>query len=261
MVSGQGPHITFEDWVEATPPPTWRDNYNEVDLLCLIVQQINNKLELSKLSRNGAYAYVSSLLWRGVQLQLLSLSKPIDIKLVGADIAFWSFQLLELKRIIVDLEIQQNGHLSNISIRMQLNALTTALDVLKQYKHALQQLVQVHAMSKLGQVASLSPTKLPLALASHCGMPISYPIIPTTTQERGGDHQSMSVVFPPTTLPPTLLSHLHHHQARTGVVPTQSVSMQHTAKQPPKDDSPPRHEKSSYFPTQSTHKRGGGIQA
>jgi len=44
-------------------------------------------------------------------------------------------------------------------------------------------------------------------------------------------------------------------------VPTQSVSMQHTAKQPPQDDSPRRREKSSYSPTQSTQKRGGGIQA
>jgi len=75
---------------------------------------------------------------------------------------------------------------------MQLDALTTALDDLTQDKHALQQLVQVHAMSKLGQVASRSPTKLPLTLASHREMPIpiSSPI-PTTTQERGGDHQTI----------------------------------------------------------------------
>ena len=43
-------------------------------------------------------------------------------------------------------------------------------------------------------------------------------------------------------------------------MPTQSVSI-HTAKQPPKDDSPRRRENSSYSPTQSTQKRGGGIQA
>jgi hypothetical protein len=48
--------------------------------------KLNNKLGLPS---NKAYAYVSSLLWRGVQLQLLSLSKPIDgIELVGADIAY-----------------------------------------------------------------------------------------------------------------------------------------------------------------------------
>ena len=46
-----------------------------------------------------------------------------------------------------------------------------------------------------------------------------------------------------------------------GVVTTQSVSTQHTAKQPPEDASPRRREKSSYAPSQSTHKRGGGIQA
>ena len=84
-VSGQGPSITFEDWRDATPPPPWRDNYHEVDLLCLVATQLNNELGLP---RDKAYAYVSSLLWRGVQLQLLSLSKPIDdIELVFADIA------------------------------------------------------------------------------------------------------------------------------------------------------------------------------
>ena len=241
MLSGQGPHITFEDWVHATPPPTWKDNYNEVDLLCLIVQQINNKLELSKLFSNSnetyiAYAYVSSLLWRGVQLQLLSLSKPIDIKLVGADIAYWSCQL---KRIIVELEIQRNGRVFNIKIRMQLHALTTALDVLKEDQRALQQLVQVNAM------------------------PISSPSPTPTTHKRGEESKSMSVVSAPSqsATPLALLSQLHSTQARTGAVPTQSVSMQHTAKQPPQDDSPRRREKSSYSPTQSTQKRGGGIQA
>jgi hypothetical protein len=83
ILSGQGPHITFKDWIDATPPPTWsNDNYNKVDLLCLIVQQIDNELGLSTLLGGpyiDAYAYVSSYLWRGVQLKLLSLSKPIDI--------------------------------------------------------------------------------------------------------------------------------------------------------------------------------------
>ena len=37
--------------------------------------------------------------------------------------------------------------------------------------------------------------------------------------------------------------------------------MPHTAKQPPEDASPRRREKSSYAPSQSTQKRGGGIQA
>jgi len=189
---------------------------HEVDLLCLVAKQLNNKLGLPS---NKAYAYVSSLLWRGVQLQLLLLSKPIhDIESVVADIAYWRFELLKLRSIIVELvEIRHHCRLN-----MQLDALTTALDVLTQDKHALQKLVQVHAMSKLGEVSSLSPTKLPLTLASHCEMPISSPI-PTTTQERGGDHQSMSVVYTSTTLPPTSSSHLHHHHARLGEVPTLPV--------------------------------------
>jgi hypothetical protein len=112
ILSGQGPHITFKDWIDATPPPTWsHDNYNKIDLLCLIVQQIDNELGLSPLIRGpyiDAYAYVSSFLWRGVQLQLLSLSKPIDIKLVGADIAYWSFQLLEHKRT---LKLKTQGYI------------------------------------------------------------------------------------------------------------------------------------------------------
>ena len=121
-----------------------------------MAKQLNNELGLSLLlPSNKAYAYVSSLLWRGVQLQLLSLSKPIhDIELVFADIAYWRFELLKLKSIIVELvEIRHHSRLSNIY--MQLDALTTALDVLTQDKRAL---VQVHAMSKSGQVASLSPT-------------------------------------------------------------------------------------------------------
>jgi hypothetical protein len=214
MLSGQGPHITFEDWVVATPPPTWRDHYNEVDLLCLIVQQINNKLELSRNSTEAyvTYAYVSSLLWRGVQLQLLSLSKPINIHLVDADIAYWSFELLKLKRIIVESEIQRNGRVLNINIKMQLNALTTALDVLKQDQRALQQLVQVNAMP----ISSPSPT-------------------PTTHKMRGEDLKSMTVVSAPSppAAPLALSSQNHSTQARMGSVPTQSVSMQHTAKQPP----------------------------
>ena len=73
----------------------------------------------------------------------------------------------------------------------------------------------------------------------------------------------MSVVSAPSppAAPLALSSQNHSTQARTGSVPTQSVSMQHTAKQPPKDDSPRRRENSSYSPTQSTQKRGGGIQA
>jgi hypothetical protein len=91
IVSGQGPHTTFEDWVLATPPPPWKDiNYNEVDLLCLVTIQLENKFGLPSdkfgLPSDKAYAYVSSLLWRGVQL--LSLSKSMDanlIQMVGAD--------------------------------------------------------------------------------------------------------------------------------------------------------------------------------
>jgi hypothetical protein len=60
MVSGQGPHITFEDWIVATPPPTWKDNCNEVDLLCLVAIQLKLKFGLPG---DKAYAYVSSLLW------------------------------------------------------------------------------------------------------------------------------------------------------------------------------------------------------
>ena len=187
---------------------------------------------------------------------MLSLSKPIhDIELVFADIAYWRFELLKLKSIIVELvEIRHHSRLSNIY--MQLDALTTALDVLTQDKRAL---VQVHAMSKSGQVASLSPTKLPLTLASHREMPISSPI-PTTTQERGGDHQSMSVVYTPTTLPPTSSSHLHHHQACLGEVPTLPVHSC-TAKQPPKDTSPRRRGKSSYSPSLPTQERAGRLSA
>jgi len=55
-VSGQGPSITFEDWRDATPPPPWRDNYHEVDLLCLVAKQLNHELGLPN---NKAYAYVS----------------------------------------------------------------------------------------------------------------------------------------------------------------------------------------------------------
>jgi hypothetical protein len=185
---------------------------------------------------------------------LLSLSKPIhDIELVFADIAFWRFELLKLKSIIVELvESRHHSRLSNIY--MQLDALTTALDELTQDK---QQLVQVHAMSKSGQVASRSPTK-PLTLASHREMPISSPI-PTTTQERGGDHQSMTVVYTPTTLPPTSSSHLNHHQARLGEVPTLPVHS-YTAKQPPKDTSPPRRGKSSLSPSLPTQERAGRLQ-
>ena len=256
-VSGQGPSITFEDWTDATPPPPWRDNYHEVDLLCLVAKQLNIELGLPS---DKTYAYVSSLLWQGVQLQLLSLSKPIhEIELVFADIAYWRFELLKLKSIIVELvEIRHHSRFSNVY--MQLDALTTALDVLTQDKRALQQLVQVHAMSKSGQVASLSPTNLPLTLASHREMPISSPI-PTTTQERGGDHQSMSVVYTPTTLPPTSSSHLHHHQARLGEVPTLPVHS-YTAKQPPKDTSPRQRGKSSYSPSLPiTQERAGRLSA
>jgi hypothetical protein len=76
--------------------------------------------------------------------------------------------------------------------------------------------------------------------------------------------------------PLALSSHLHSTQARTGAVPTQSVykfkliqavyiprtaEQPHTAEQPPEDASPRRREKSSYAPSQSAQKRGGGIQA
>jgi hypothetical protein len=143
---------------------------------------------------------------------------------------------------------------------MQLATLTAALDVLKQDKHALQQLVQAHAMSNLEQVASLSTTKLPLTLASH-REPISSPSPTPTTHKRGEKLKSMSVVSAPSqsAAPLALSSQLHSTQARMGAVLTQSVSMQHTAKQPPQDDSPRRREKSSYYPTQSTQKRGGGM--
>ena len=219
IVSGQGPHITFEDWIVATPPPTWKDNCNEVDLLCLVTIQLKIKFGLPF---DKAYAYVSSLLWRGVQL--LSLSNSMDanlIELVGTDITCWSSELLILHR----------SHMSNI----QLATLTAALDVLKQDKHALQQLVQAHAMSNLEQVASLSTTKLPLTLASH-REPISSPSPTPTTHKRGEKLKSMSVVSAPSqsAAPLALLSQLHSTQA----VLTQSVSMQHTAKQPPQDYSP-----------------------
>ena len=45
-----------------------------------MAKQLNNELGLPS---NKAYAYVSPLLWRGVQFQLLSLSKPIDIESVA----------------------------------------------------------------------------------------------------------------------------------------------------------------------------------
>jgi len=86
------------------------------------------------------------------------------------------------------------------------------------------------------------------------------PTIPST-QERGAESKSMSVVPTSSTTPHTLSSHLHPTQSRTVTVSTQPVSMKHTAKQPPEDASPRRREKSSYPPSQSTHKRGGGIQA
>jgi hypothetical protein len=47
----------------------------------------------------------------------------------------------------------------------------------------------------------------------------------------------MSVVPTSSTKPHTLLSHIHPTRARMGAVPTQSVSMPHTAKQPPEDAS------------------------
>jgi len=86
------------------------------------------------------------------------------------------------------------------------------------------------------------------------------PTIPST-QERGAESKSMSVVPTSSTTPHTLSSHLHPTQARTVTVSTQPVSMKHTAKQTPEDASRRRREKSSYPPSQSTQKRGGGFQA
>ena len=85
----------------------------------------------------------------------------------------------------------------------------------------------------------------------------------SSTQERGAETKSMTVVSArsPSAAPLTLSSHIHSTQARTGAVPTQPVSMPHTAKQPPEDASPRRREKSSYASSQSTQQRGGGIQA
>jgi hypothetical protein len=147
------------------------------------------------------------------------------IELVGTDIAYWSSELLILHR----------SHMSN----MQLATLTAALNVLKQDQCALQQLVQVHAI------------------------PISSPSPTPTTHKKGEELKSMSAVSAPSqsAAPLALSSQLHSTQACMGAVPTLSVSMQHTAKQPPQDDSPRRRENSSYSPTQSTQKRGGGIQA
>jgi len=85
----------------------------------------------------------------------------------------------------------------------------------------------------------------------------------SSTQDRGAETKSMTVVSASSSsaAPLALSSHIHSTQARTGAVPTQSVSMPHTAKQPPEDASPRRREKSSYPPSQSTQKRGGRIQA
>jgi hypothetical protein len=232
----------------------------------------------------------------------------------GADIAYWSCQLLELKRIIVELEIQRNGRVLNINIKMQLNALTTALDVLKEDQCALQQLVRVNAMpisspsptptthkrgeelKSMSVVSASPPSTAPLTLSSqnhstqarmgvvstqyvnvkhtdklpppdastqHSEKPSSSPPPPIPSIQERRESKSMSVVSAPSppAAPLALLSQNHSTQARTGSVPTQSVSMQHTAKQPPKDDSPRQRENSSYSPTQSTQKRGGGIQA
>jgi hypothetical protein len=145
----------------------------------------------------------------------------ILIEMVGTDIAYW------------------NSVLTYQKLSMQFSTFTTALDVLEQDIRTLQQLVQPRAMSKLEQVASLSPTKLQLTLASHCE-PIPSPSPTPTTHKRGEELKSMSVVSASSlsAAPLTLSSQNHSTQARTGSVPTQSVSMQHTAKQPPKDDSP-----------------------
>ena len=113
------------------------------------------------------------------------------------------FELLKLKSIIVESEIQRNGRVLNINIKMQLNALTTALDVLKQDQRALQQLVQVNAM------------------------PISSPSPTPTTHKRGEELKSMPVVSAssPSAAPLTLSSQNHSTQARMGVVSTQSVNV------------------------------------
>ena len=85
----------------------------------------------------------------------------------------------------------------------------------------------------------------------------------SSTQERGAETKSMTVgsASSSSAAPLALSSHIHSTQARTGAVPTQSVSMPHTAKQPPEDASPRRREKTSYAPSQSTQQRGGGIRA
>ena len=80
-----------------------------------------------------------------------------------------------------------------------------------------------------------------------------------TTHKRGEESKSMSVVSAPspTAAPLALSSRLYSTQARTGAVPTQPVSMPHTAKQPPEDASPRRREKSSYAPSLPTHPKEG----
>ena len=88
---------------------------------------------------------------------------------------------------------------------------------------------------------------------------MSSPSPTPTTHKRGEELKSMSVVSAssPSAAPLALSSQNHSTQARTDSVPTQSVSI-HTAKQPPKDDSPRRRENSSSSPTQSTQKEGRG---
>jgi len=89
----------------------------------------------------------------------------------------------------------------------------------------------------------------------------SPPPTPLTQErgERGAETKSMTVVSASSSsaAPLTLSSRLHTTQARTGAVPTQSVSMPHTANQPPEDASPRRREKSSYAPSLPTHPKEG----
>ena len=190
----------------------------------------------------GHRQFAMSLLWHNVWLlQLLPSSQlqyklkytEIEIKhiieMIGNSIAYW-LDIITYKNIPNRFRFSQYYDYSKHILHVMDDKLRHQHDMLHQIRYAMHR----------QEIRRSSPSPIP------------------STQERG-ESKSMSVVSAPSppAAPLALSSQNHSTQARMGSVPTQSVSMQHTAKQPPQDDSPRRREKSSYSPTQSTQKRAG----
>jgi hypothetical protein len=200
-------HSSFTNW-----------KVNDIDYIYEIILKIDK--------HTGHSQFAMSLLWHNVWLLQLLPSSQLQFKLkytdieiehiiemIGNSIAYW-LDNLTYKNIPNRFRFSQYYNYSQHILHVMDDKLRHHYDMLHQIRDAMHR----------QKIRRSSPSPTP------------------TTHKRGEELKSMSVVSAPSqsAAPLILSSQLHSTQARMGAVPTQSVSMQHTAtaKQPPQDDSP-----------------------